>query len=906
MADEIDVIWRDFFAETEEHLEIADGLLSRGSTIFSRDDIGTLFRAVHSLKGLSQAMDLMHMQAVAHHAEDLLSVVRDGRASLDEPMTQMLLEVIDRLRKMREWTEAHRTDASPEPELVERLSQRVRQLSDTDLAAISGAAADPAAPTPLTEDEDMLAVYCELLAERVPNFVTAVATGDGNAAADDADELVYGAEVIGLDQLAGDLRAIAGHARALDDETSGAALVLALARLREQLALLEELSGQPAGSEALASALEGHAKHDAARRVAALREVLDRAEGADQAQLGAIVGVADAARSALEAGGLPQAAATVLLVEEQISRAAQGEMAWTSEVASLARDMVRSVDGLETDIDPAEAAALQIDWQAQIRGNVPPAIAERRLRWALPPELRAILTDAQQARLDRRASEGWHVFNLLLDTESEPEIAGDLTAWLSANTDVITTRTVNAGGMSWFEFLFATQHLLDQVRNATIALDPDQRCFRGLREISAPDSEPADGEPSARIADSVIRVRVDAVEHLMDGLDEMRVMLGSLANSFAALGGEVAAIRGTIGPGARVMEEQLTAARDIWQRVDAMHRQVRAACIDLRVVPVDTVFARFPRMVRDLAQRLQREVEFEISGRDARLDKSMADLLVDPLMHLVRNALDHGIEPPAERVAAGKPRRARLMLGAAQHPDGIHIAVRDDGRGLDQAAIQARAVERGLVMPDAVLSDREIYDLLFRSGFSTAAEVTEISGRGVGLDVVAHVLGRIGGTIDIETARGQGTCFTMRVPASASLQDVLLVRAGELVAVPERRVSAVITLDAVEQVGAGRIVWYRGEPVPVHDLAELLGFAQSAPEAAVIVMDGGRPIALAIEQLPERREVFIKELHPVLAGMRAIAGATLLSDGTAVLILDLDDVLELGRARSTANVGGVA
>jgi two-component system chemotaxis sensor kinase CheA len=334
-----------------------------------------------------------------------------------------------------------------------------------------------------------------------------------------------------------------------------------------------------------------------------------------------------------------------------------------------------------------------------------------------------------------------------------------------------------------------------------------------------------------------------------------------------------------------------------------MHRQVRAACIDLRVVPVDTVFARFPRMVRDLAQRLQREVEFEISGRDARLDKSMADLLVDPLMHLVRNALDHGIEPPAERVAAGKSRRARLTLGATQHPDGIHISVRDDGRGLDRSAIQARAIERGLIRADAVLSDREIHDLLFRGGFSTAAEVTEISGRGVGLDVVAHVLGRIGGMIDTETVAGQGTCFTMRVPASASLQDVLLVKAGELVAIPERRVLAVIVLKAIEQIGPERIVWYRGEPVPVYNLAEVLGFSQSPPEAAILVANGGRPLALAIDQLPERREVFIKELHPVLAGMPAIAGATLLSDGTAVLILDLDDVLELCRARSAEAVG---
>jgi two-component system chemotaxis sensor kinase CheA len=275
--------------------------------------------------------------------------------------------------------------------------------------------------------------------------------------------------------------------------------------------------------------------------------------------------------------------------------------------------------------------------------------------------------------------------------------------------------------------------------------------------------------------------------------------------------------------------------------------------------------------------------------------------LVDPLMHLVRNAIDHGIEPPAERVAVGKPRRARLTLGATQHPDGIHISVHDDGRGLDRIAIHTKAVERGLVRPDAVLSDREIYDLLFRGGFSTAAEVTEISGRGVGLDVVAHVVGRIGGTIDIETVPGQGTSFTLRVPASASLQDVLLMKAGELIAIPERRVFGVIELEVVEQIGTDRVVWYRGEPVPVHDLAELLGFSQPAPEAAILVRDGGRLVALAVEQLPERREVFIKALHPVLAGIPAIAGATLLSDGNAVLIVDLDDVL--ARCRSPAIAG---
>jgi two-component system chemotaxis sensor kinase CheA len=632
---------------------------------------------------------------------------------------------------------------------------------------------------------------------------------------------------------------------------------------------------------------------------------LDDVDYADQTRLQGLIGIVAAARSALDAGGKPHAAGILLLVEDQVSRAAQAEIPWTPALGSLARDMTRAVEGLHEDIEPSRAMALQAEWQARMRGDDPVAPIDGRLagrlRQALPSELRAALTDAQFSGLEQRTAEGWHVFDLLLDTENDPEISGDLAAWLSANTDVITTRTVNAGGMSWFEFLFATRHLLDEVRNATIALDPDQRCLRGLREISTADTGPSDGEPT-RAAASVIRVRVDAVEDLMDGLDEMRVMLGSLTDAFADLGGEFAAVRGVAGSSVRPIEERLAIAKDMVQRLETMHRQVRAACIELRVVSVDTVFARFPRMVRDLAQRLQRDVEFEISGRDARLDKSMADLLVDPLMHLVRNALDHGIEPSEERVAAGKPRRAKLTLGAAQHPDGVHISVRDDGRGLDRVAIHRRAVERGLAKPDAVLSDREIYNLLFQSGFSTAAEVTEISGRGVGLDVVAHTVGRIGGTIDIESSVGKGTCFTLRVPASASLQDVLLVKATELVAIPERRVVSLIPLEVIERVGNERIVWYRDEPVPVHDLAELLGFSHSAvaPEAAILVADAGKLIALAVEKLPQRREVFVKELHPVLAGMPAVAGATLLSDGNAVLILDVDDVLERCRERSAS------
>jgi two-component system chemotaxis sensor kinase CheA len=173
--------------------------------------------------------------------------------------------------------------------------------------------------------------------------------------------------------------------------------------------------------------------------------------------------------------------------------------------------------------------------------------------------------------------------------------------------------------------------------------------------------------------------------------------------------------------------------------------------------------------------------------------------------------------------------------------------------------------------------------------------VTEISGRGVGLDVVAHTVTRLGGTIDIDTVPGEGTTFTMRVPASASVQDVLLVEAGELVAIPRRRVVGAVMLDAVDVVGGERVVWYRGSPVKLHDLAGLLGFPVLPAEAAVVVETAGRLIALAVESVPQRREVFLKELHPILAGLPAVAGATLLSDGRAALVLDVDGLLHPDR-----------
>jgi len=285
---------------------------------------------------------------------------------------------------------------------------------------------------------------------------------------------------------------------------------------------------------------------------------------------------------------------------------------------------------------------------------------------------------------------------------------------------------------------------------------------------------------------------------------------------------------------------------------------------------------------------------------------------VDPLMHMIRNALDHGVEPAALRLAAGKPRGARLVLAAAEQGDGIVISLSDDGAGLDRAAILARAVARGLVGAEGSdrLTDRDVFDFLFRPGFSTAETVSETSGRGVGLDVVAAVVERLDGRIDLETVPGQGTRFVLALPSSASLQNVLLVQVPQTLAIPERDVVAALDLsDAVlDDIGTRPMVWYQEAPVPLVSLAALLGLgSEGAPGrsglaafCAVIVAAGRERLALIVDTVPQRRELFLKELHPLLARLPAVAGAAVLGNGQPVLVLDVAGLMSLARVPAVA------
>jgi len=330
-------------------------------------------------------------------------------------------------------------------------------------------------------------------------------------------------------------------------------------------------------------------------------------------------------------------------------------------------------------------------------------------------------------------------------------------------------------------------------------------------------------------------------------------------------------------------------------RLSFITEELQVAGLKTRMVPVDTVFRRFPRLVRDVAQSLQKEVELVLLGEDTELDKTMVELIGDPLVHLVRNCLDHGLELPDRRVAAGKPRHGTIRMEARQEGDQIVISVSDDGAGIDPERVARKAVEKGLVSAERVgsLSQREILDFIFLPGFSTAEKTSDLSGRGVGMDVVRSNLKKLNGTIDLDSKLGVGTTVLLKLPLTLAILPVLLVRvAEETYALPLRTVleTASIQLGEIHSIEGREVLQLRNETVPLLRLAEIidarLDSRKDAGRRVVVLGIGDKKIALLVDELVGQESTVVKPLGSYLQGCATIAGATISGDGRVRLVLD--------------------
>jgi two-component system chemotaxis sensor kinase CheA len=342
------------------------------------------------------------------------------------------------------------------------------------------------------------------------------------------------------------------------------------------------------------------------------------------------------------------------------------------------------------------------------------------------------------------------------------------------------------------------------------------------------------------------------------------------------------------------------ALRDEHARLERLTAGLQHAVLSLRVLPLRTVFQRFSRVVRELAVSLSKPAVLIIEGEDTEADKSIVEMLFEPLLHVVRNAMDHGIEAATERAAAGKPVNASIRLNAQRRGEHVVIEVEDDGRGVDVAKVREAAAARRIVAEDVLsaMSDEDVVDLIFMPGFSTASEVTGLSGRGVGMDAVRTAVERIGGRVTMESQPGRGSAVRFTLPFSVMMTRVMTIEAGDqMFGVPLDAVVEIVSLsrDRIHAIGEAGAFVVRNRTIPLINLARTLGNRPSRPEGsqaiAVITSISGQLGALEVDRLGERMDVMLKPTEGLLSGTPGIAGTTLMGDGRVLLILDLQELL---------------
>jgi len=343
------------------------------------------------------------------------------------------------------------------------------------------------------------------------------------------------------------------------------------------------------------------------------------------------------------------------------------------------------------------------------------------------------------------------------------------------------------------------------------------------------------------------------------------------------------------------------------EQLERNTRELQESVMRIRMLPLSFAFNRLPRLVHDMSQKLDKKVDLIISGEQTEIDKTVIDRLIDPLLHLVRNSLDHGIEPPAERIAAGKPQTGTIELKAYQKSGNVIIEIRDDGRGLRHDRIFDKAVEQGLIPADAKLSPDEIYELIFLPGFSTAVTVSDISGRGVGMDVVRSNIHSLGGNVEITSQAGQGTCFIVRLPLTLAILDGLSLQVGThtyilpLVSIVE---SVRIVPDQVSRPAGGvELYGLRKEYLPLLRLSDLFHVMPRSTDLTqgllVIVEADGKKAGLYVDDLLGQQQVVIKSLETHYRKVDGISAATILGDGTVAMILDVTGLIRMAHAGAT-------
>lgn len=780
-----------FAEELEEHLDVAeDCLLRLDETPDNADDLASVFRAFHTIKGSASLSQIDYLVPLAHEIESLLDDVRRGKTALRDGELNVVFQTVDVFREQLErirdaGANAGKLTADDAMIEAERAIRRCLQTEDVVSENVGSksivdesAALDVVATDPVFRDDD----------NQAPAGMDQVQDSNNGEILEADDDLSM---------------------FSMDPEMLAVFVSEATEHLDAAEPHLLSLDADPTDVEALDAVFRSF---HSVKGTAGFMELHDIAKLAHEA-------------------------------ENMLDKARDGKLLLDGDAMELA---LESLDALKRHV-----------------AHVHEAIISGR-----PP-----CHDSQSHKL----IEALRSITAGTAAKASQTTTGSQDAPLTHQTAQPTSATPppRANGST------------DATTDATISKQTSGPTDAAASKAS---SSVASRQTSGHKIHAAEAVKVDRHR-----LDELIDLIGELVIAESMVHGESIA-------------DETSGERDSRNRalLRKITRELQELSLSLRMIPINGLFQKMARLVRDLSKKLDKPIDFVIEGGETELDKTVVDQVADPLVHIVRNAVDHGIEESGEaRVAAGKPERATVTLRAFHRGGNIYIEIQDDGRGLDRDQLVAKARERGLIREDQHLSDHEAYNLIFAPGFSTAKQVTDVSGRGVGMDVVRRNIESLRGGVEIDSKFGSGTTISLRLPLTLAIIDGMVVMAnGERFIIPTPSIIESIraTPDSMAKVtGRGEMIAVRGQNVPFFRLGTVLainnGDREPAEGTIILVEDKGRITGLFVDQIIGRQQVVIKSLGTLLGSTEGYAGCAVMPDGRVGLIIDVHDMLVLARSK---------
>jgi len=542
-----------------------------------------------------------------------------------------------------------------------------------------------------------------------------------------------------------------------------------------------------------------------------------------------------------------------------------------------------AIDGIKEDKE--QDLSKHVDGIKSFRSSLKENVSGPELKGIIDESILRVLSEYEEHRLkaNLKGGSGIYFLKAIFDLSTFDTSLEELTKKIKSIGELISTLPVSENvpdGFIGFNLMFSSNRPMVEIKEETSG---EIDVVAEARQL--PQQPQKKQEQSIKSTTTTVRVDIDKLDRILNTIGELTLAKDAVKR---------------IGSELTEVHRYSSIVRDVYKISQTLERQLAALqdeVLEIRMVPVGQLFSRLAQVIRRYSREMGKDIELAMFGEDTELDKSLAEEIVDPLMHLVRNSIDHGIEPAEKRRRKGKNEHGNIVLKAFQKGNYVVIEVIDDGRGIDTDKVRAKAIEKGLIEPDAELDERELVNFIFTPGFSTKETATEISGRGVGMDVVKEKLAKLGGFSEVYTKKNEGTTFTLTLPITLAIIKALIVQVGEMkFAIPLTAISETIAIEQkdLQSVERREVFYLRGEMLPIMGVGHIFRIETQRNDMtfAVVVGFGRRKLGILVDEIIGQQEIVIKSLGEYFKGLGGFAGAAEIGRHEVILVLDVESIIE--------------